>query len=233
MSPLTPPAGWPSPRSLLAEGLGTALLLIAIVGSGIMASDQSPSDSGLQLLQVAVVTGAALVAIILTMGPISGAHLNPAVTLAEQLLNRTGWRRTLSYATAQTVSGSLGVIVANLMFGLPAIDLATTPRTGPALWLGETVATFGLVLIIFTMARNAASTPAIAIAVGAYIAGAHFFTSSTSFANPAVTLARTLSDTFTGITPKDTAPFLAAQMAGTLLAALTVHALHPKSPHPT
>lgn len=212
-------------RALLSESIGTALLLAAIVGSGITASAGSPADEGLQLLGAALATGLALGAIIAAFGPISGAHLNPAVSLADQLLHRRGWARTGGYIAAQLAGAVLGVLVANLMFGLPAISVSATGRGGVGLWLGELVATFGLVAVIFLMVRAKASANAIGAAVGAYIAGAHFFTSSTSFANPAVTLARTLSDTYAGIAPADTLPFVLAQFLGGLLAVVTVRAL--------
>ncbi len=204
-------------RRSAAEFLGTALLLIAVVGSGIAAEQLSPDDNGVALLINAIATGAALVAIITALGPVSGAHVNPAVTIA------AAWRGDLDrgdvpgYVFAQVAGGALGTVIANLMFSLDAIDLATTERTGGGLALAEVVATFGLLLVIFGAARTA-NFAVVGAAVGAYIAGAYFFTSSTSFANPAVTLARTLSDTFAGIDPGSVPAFLAAQLVAVPLA---------------
>lgn len=212
-------------RAVLAEGIGTAMLLTAVVGSGIMAATQSPTDAGLQLLEAALATGMALAAIIVAFGPISGAHLNPAVTIADQLLEPKGWGRVGAYIAAQVVGGAIGVMAANLMFDLPAVNVSATARTGPGVWLGEVVATYGLVVIIFLMVRGGSTVSAIGAAVGAYIAGAYFFTSSTSFANPAVTLARTLSDTFAGIDPANVAAFIVFQLIGAGLAVGTVVAL--------
>lgn len=213
-------------RECLAEFIGTALLLIAVVGSGIAAQRLSPSDVGLQLLENALATGAALVAIILALGPVSGAHLNPAVTIAGATLHVFPWNRVPAYAVSQTFGGVVGTVIANLMFGLPPIAASTHDRIGPGLWLGEVVATFGLLLTIFGVVRS--SRPELtAFAVGAYITGAYWFTSSTSFANPAVTIARTLSDTFAGISPASAAPFLFAQMLGMALALAVVHVLLP------
>ncbi|MBI1845139.1 MAG: aquaporin family protein, partial [Actinobacteria bacterium] len=187
-------------RRATAEAVGTALLVLAVIGSGIAASRLSPDDVGLQLLENALATAGALVAVILTVGPVSGAHLNPVVTLADRVLGALTTTETIVYWTAQIAGGALGAVVANLMFDLPALQLATHARSSGGLWLGEVVATFGLLLVIFGVVRSgrAVFTP---FAVAAYIGGAYFFTSSTSFANPAVTLARTLSDTFAGIDP--------------------------------
>ena len=220
-------------RLVLAEGIGTALLLIAVVGSGIMAATRSPLDEGLQLLEAALATGMGLAAIIMAIGPVSGAHLNPAVTLADQLLHPDGWRRpgawtrTGSFVLAQLAGGAVGVMIANAMFDLDAVTFGTTRRTGAGQWLGEAVATYGLVLVIFLMVRARASVPAIAVAVGAIVAGAHWFTSSTSFANPAVTFSRMLTDTFAGIAPGDVLPFVAVQLLAALAAVGTVALLRP------
>ena len=165
-------------------------------------------------------------AIIFALGPVSGAHLNPAVTLVDWLCGGVRWPVGLLYCAAQLVGGAVGALVANVMFGLPALELSSKPRWGAGLWIGEVVATFGLVLVIFSLvrARRASVAP---LVVGAYITAAYWFTSSTSFANPAVTLARTLSDTFAGIAPGSVLPFLAAQLAGALVAAGAVLVLHP------
>lgn len=216
-------------RRVLAEFLGTALLLIAVVGSGIAAQRLSPGQTGLMLLESSTATGAALVAIILALGPVSGAHLNPVVTLADRLLGSgAGWGECACYVVAQVGGAIAGVVLANLMFGLAPVQVSTHVRFGPALWLGEVVATFGLLLVIFGVVRS--GRPSVAsFAVGAYIAGAYWFTSSTSFANPAVAIARMLSDTFAGIAPGSVAPFIVAQLAGAALAGLTVRALYPRS----
>ena len=198
---------------------------MAVVGGGIAASRLS-ADAGLQLLAAAIVTGAALTAIILAVGPVSGAHLNPAVSLADRLVGGLATRELLVYVAAQVAGAVLGTVLANLMFDLPALQLATTRRTGPGQWLGEVVATTGLLLVIFGIVRSSARR-AVAFAVGAYITAAYFFTSSTSFANPAVTLARTLTDTFAGIRPADAPAFIAAQLAATIAATALIRALHP------
>jgi arsenate reductase len=213
-------------RRALAEFVGTALLLMAVVGSGIAAQRLSPGDIGLQLLENAAATAAALVAIILAVGPVSGAHLNPAVTLADRVFGGLDNRSAVVYVGAQVLGGLAGTVVANLMFSLPAVELSTTVRSGGGLWLAEVVATFGLLLVIFGVVRSGRSTVA-PFAVGAYIGGAYFFTASTSFANPAVTLARTLSDTFAGIAPSSVPAFVVAQLLGVALAAGVVRALYP------
>lgn len=207
-------------RATVAEALGTALLLWAIVGSGIMVAHDGPLPA--QLLPHAVAVGLALAAIIVMLGPISGAHLNPAVTMAAVLLGHLPRARALPYIAAQLVGGIAGVAGANLMAGLPAISVATQDRGGAALIASEVGATLVLVLLIFLMVRSGRSTGAIATAVGAYIAAALMFTSSTAFANPAVTIARALSDTFTGIAPSSVTGFVAAQFVGALLAVVLV-----------
>ena len=213
-------------RRLAAEFVGTALLLVAVVGSGIAASRLSPGDTGLQLLENAAATAAALVAIILAVGPVSGAHLNPVVTLADRVFGALTTAQAAGYVAAQLGGAVAGVVVANLMFELPAVHLAATVRSSPGLWLAEVVATFGLLLVVFGVVRSerAAVAP---FAVGAYIGGAYFFTASTSFANPAVTAARMLSDTFAGIAPASAPAFVAAQVAGALLAVVVVRFLYP------
>jgi arsenate reductase len=210
----------------LAEFLGTALLLVAVIGSGIAAQRLSPGDSGLELLENAIATAAALVAIILALGPVSGAHLNPVITLTDRLFGGIGSAEACLYVLAQFTGAVVGAALANLMFALPALQVATKSRSGGGLWLGEVVATFGLVLVVFGTVRSGRSGAA-PFAVGAYIAGAYWFTSSTSFANPAVTVARTLSDTFAGISPASAPAFITAQMLGMLIACATVLLLYP------
>lgn len=199
-------------RRIAAEFVGTAFLLAAIVGSGIMAETLS-TDPGLQLLQNALATAGALTAMILALGPVSGAHLNPAVTLADRAFGGLTNRETIGYISAQISGGIAGVMVANLMFDLPAATWSTTARSGSHLWLAEAVATIGLLLVIFGLVRSGKASVA-AFAVGGYIAGAYYFTSSTSFANPAVTIARTLSDTFAGIAPASAPGFVVAELIG-------------------
>jgi glycerol uptake facilitator-like aquaporin len=213
-------------RRVLAEFLGTALLLIAVVGSGIAAQRLSPDDIGLQLLENSMATAAALVAILLALGPVSGAHLNPVVTLANRLFAGLSWRAAGAYWSAQVAGAIAGTVLANLMFSLPAVEISTKVRSSAGLWIGEVVATFGLLLVIFGVVRSGRST-AVPFAVPAYIAGAYWFTSSTSFANPAVTIGRTLSDTFAGISPGSAPAFIAAQLLGAGLALATVRALYP------
>jgi glycerol uptake facilitator-like aquaporin len=212
-------------RRIAAEFVGTAFLLAAIVGSGIMAETLS-TDPGLQLLQNALATAGALTAMILALGPVSGAHLNPAVTLADRAFGGLTNRETIGYVTAQISGGIAGVIVANLMFDLPAATWSTTARSGSHLWLAEAVATIGLLLVIFGLVRSGKASVA-AFAVGGYIAGAYYFTSSTSFANPAVTIARTLSDTFAGIAPASAPGFVVAELVGVGIAVGFIRWLFP------
>ena len=209
---------------MVAEATGTAFLVIAVVGSGIAAQRLSPGQTGLQLLENALATAAALVAILLALGPVSGGHLNPIVSVAHRAQGRMGTRDTGGYVLGQVAGAAAGAVVANLMFSLPAVRLSTTVRSGGGLLLAEAVATFGLVLIVFCLAtsRRADLAP---VAVAAFIGGAYFFTSSTSFANPAVTIARGLSDTFAGIAPGSVAAFVVAQAIGGALAVLTVRFL--------
>lgn len=213
-------------RLALAEFIGTALLLAAVVGSGIMAERLSPHDVGLELLENAIATAAALVAIILAVGPVSGAHLNPVVTVADWLFGGIDRRSVFPYVAAQLTGGVAGVVVANLMFGLPAATLSTKIRFGTNLWLAEAVATFGLLLVIFGVTRSGRSGIA-PFAVGGYIAAAYWFTASTSFANPAVTVAREFSNTFAGIAPGSAAPFVLAQLAGAGVAVTVIRFLYP------
>jgi glycerol uptake facilitator-like aquaporin len=218
-------------RRSAAEGLGTLLLVMAVVGSGIAASRLSPADTGLQLLENAFATAGALAAIILTLGPVSGAHLNPVVTLADVVLGRRPAGEAPLYIAAQIAGGCLGAVLANAMFGLPLVEASATVRTGGPLWLGEVVATFGLLLVIVGMVRRG-SREYIPFAVAAYIAGAYWFTSSTSFANPAVTIGRALSDSFAGIAPASVPAFVVAQLAGGALAlgAIALVAPAPRVP---
>jgi glycerol uptake facilitator-like aquaporin len=225
-----PVATW---RRLLAEFVGTALLVTAVVGSGIMASTLSPNNVGLQLLENSVATAFALGALILTFGPVSGAHFNPVVSAADWFLGRrhgTGLSGTdvAGYAVAQTVGAIGGSILANLMFDLAAVDISGKDRTGGHLWLGEIVATTGLILLIFALVRSgrAAVAPA---AVGAYIGAAYWSTSSTSFANPAVTIGRAFTDTFAGIAPGSVPAFIGAQLVGLLIGVGLVLALYPNA----
>ena len=218
----------PLARRLLAEFVGTALLLAAVIGSGIAASRLSPTDTGLQLFENAAATAAALIAIILAVGPISGAHLNPVITLTDWLLGGLRGAEAFAYIGAQVLGAMLGAIIANLMYELPAVQIALTDRTGAGLWLAEVVATFGLVLVVFGVVRSRRAGVA-PFAVGAYIGAAYFFTSSTSFANPAVTLARTLSDTFAGIAPASVGPFVIAQLVGGGMGYLAARVLYPAS----
>ena len=199
-----------------AEWLGTAFLLAAVVGSGIMAAKLSGGNVALALLCNTIATGAILVTLILAFAPVSGAHFNPAVTLAFALRGETTWRDAAIYIAAQISGAIIGVWIAHLMFELPLLQLSLTQRSGAGQWLAEAVATFGLLLTILGVAsRTPAAVP---YAVGLYITSAYWFTASTSFANPAVTIARSLSDTFAGIAPQGVPAFIAAQIAGALLA---------------
>ena len=219
----------PLSRRVFAEALGTGLLVLAVVGSGIAAERLSPGDVGLQLLENAAATAAALMAIILALGPVSGAHLNPLVTLVTRVFGSLTTREALSYVTAQVAGGAAGALLANLTFSVPALELSTKTRSSGALWSSEVVATFGLLLVIFGVVRSGRVTAA-PFAVGAYIGGAYFFTSSTSFANPAVTVARTLSDTFAGIAPASAPAFVVAQLIGAGLASAAIRTLYPAAP---
>jgi glycerol uptake facilitator-like aquaporin len=218
-------------RRLVAELLGTGLLVTVVVGSGIAAQRLSPGDVGLQLLENSVATALGLTVLILLFGPVSGAHFNPVVSAADWLLGRragTGLTgvEVLAYSAAQVIGGVLGAVLANLMYRVPLGDLAGTERTGGHLLLGEVVATAGLVALIFALARSGRGLLA-APAVGAYIGAAYWFTSSTSFANPAVTVGRIFSDTFAGISPGSAPGFVAAQLVGAGLAVALVGYLFP------
>ena len=214
-------------RKAFAELLGTMLLVATVVGSGIAAQRLSPDDTGLQLLENSVVTGAALVALILALGPVSAAF-NPVITLVERALGAVTTAEAGAYIAAQLVGGCAGAVLANLMFELPAAELSSHDRTGSGLWLGEVVATFGLVLVVFGVIRSRHANQ-IAYAVGGFITAAYWFTSSTSFANPAVTVARTLSDTFAGIAPGSAPAFVLMQLVGGALALGAVLLLYPNA----
>ncbi len=214
-------------RRAIAELVGTAFLVAAVIGSGISAQRLSPDDVGLQLLENSLITGAALIALILALQPVSAAF-NPVVTLVERALGALGTTDAAALIAAQVAGGALGAVVANLMFDLPAVALSTHERTGGGLWLGEVVATLGLVAVIFGVMRSGRG-PLMAFAVGGYIIAAYWFTSSTSFANPAVTMARTLSDTFAGIAPGSVPGFIAMQLIGGALAYGLVRLLYPEA----
>ncbi|HEY6376494.1 MAG TPA: MIP/aquaporin family protein [Edaphobacter sp.] len=222
-------------RRLTAEAFGTALLLATVIGSGIMAERLSDGNAAIALLANTIATGAALIALILTFGPISGAHFNPAVTLAAATLHGIPWREVPAYIAAQLTGAFLGTALANTMFGLPLFFASTHSRTGPAQWLSEFIATFGLLSVIWGATRprpdNSSISPLTApLAVGTYITAAYWFTASTSFANPAVTLARSASNTFAGIRPADTPAFIVAQFAGALAATTLFRWLYPALP---
>ena len=211
-----------------AEFLGTAFLVAAVVGSGIMAERLSAGNVAITLLATTIATGAALAALILTFGPISGAHMNPVVSVADALQGGLPWSETLQYVFAQLTGGIAGTILAHAMFALPVISLAHHVRGGSAQFLSECVATFGLLSVIWGCTRSRAST--VPFAVASYITAAYWFTASTSFANPAVTIARSLSDTFAGIRPADVPLFVVAQFTGGLAATLLFHRLVPSKP---
>jgi len=199
-------------RAVVAEAMGTSFLLAAVVGSGIMGERLAGGNVAIALLANSLATGAALAALILTFAPISGAHFNPVVTMVEAGQGRVPWPRAFSYVLAQCAGAVIGVMVAHLMFSEPLLTASTHVRSGSAQMFSEFVATFGLVTVIFTVSRSRAS--AVPFAVAAYIVAAYWFTSSTSFANPAVTVARALSNTFAGIRPADVPAFLVGQVGG-------------------
>ena len=213
-------------RRLVAEGIGTGFLVIAVVGSGIMASRLSPNDTGLQLLENAAATTAALIGLILIFGAVSGAHLNPVVTLVDRAFGSITSRDSALYIAAQVTGGCLGAVAANLMFELPAVELSTKTRSSPGLWLSEIIATVGLLLVIHGCVRTGRAN-VVAFAVGIWIGGAYWFTSSTSFADPAVTIARTLSDTFTGIKTSSAPMFILMQLVGAAVAYGLIRLLYP------
>ena len=212
-------------RRLVAEGIGTALLVIAVVGSGIMASRLS-TDMGLQLLENAAATAGALIGLILAFGAVSGAHFNPVVTLVDRLFGTISTVDAVLYTVAQTVGGCLGAVIANVMFELDPVNISTHARASGALWLSEVVATIGLLLVIHGCVRTGRAD-AVPFAVGLWIGGAYWFTSSTSFANPAVTVARMLSNSFAGIRPSSTPMFILMQVIGGLLAYGLIRFVYP------
>jgi glycerol uptake facilitator-like aquaporin len=226
----TPPET-PLARRLVAEMVGTALLVTVVVGSGIAAQRLSPGEVGLQLLENSTATVFGLTVLILAFGPVSGAHFNPVVTAVDWLLgHRSGrglaGRDVAAYTLAQTVGAILGALVANAMYSLAPVQISTHHRATAGVLLGEVVATAGLIALIFALARSGRA-PLSAAAVGAYIGSAYWYTSSTSFANPAVTIGRIFSDTFAGIAPTSVAPFIAAQILGAGLGAALIRGLYP------
>lgn len=218
MDPIVVPDRVPFSRRLAAEAVGTGFLLAAVVGSGIMGERLAAGNVAIALLANTAATGAALVALILAFGPVSGAHFNPAVTLVDAWRHGISWRHVPGYLAAQLAGAFAGVAVAHAMFGEPLFAASTKVRSGAAQAFSEFIATFGLIAVIWGVARTRASaTP---FAVGAYITAAYWFTASTSFANPAVTLARSLTHTFSGIRPLDVPAFVAAQLLGAATATL-------------
>jgi glycerol uptake facilitator-like aquaporin len=215
-------------RRLVAEGLGTALLLATVVGSGIMAERLAAGNMAIALLGNTIATGAGLVAFILMLGPISGAHFNPAVTLADAAMGGLRWRDVPGYLAAQIAGAFAGVAVAHGMFGEPVFSASRHARAGGAQFLSEFVATFGLLCVIWGVARRRST--AVPFAVGAYITAAYWFTASTSFANPAVTMARSATDTFSGVRPADVPGFIVAQLLGSAAATLLFRWLVPALP---
>ena len=215
-------------RRVAAEFFGTAFLVSAVVGSGIMAERLANGNVAIALLANTIATGAALVALILTFGPISGAHFNPVVSLADAMEGGLRWSETVPYIVAQIIGGISGTLLAHAMFALPLVSLSRHVRSGPSQLLSEFVAAFGLLSVIWGCSRSRSN--AIPFAVGAYITAAYWFTASTSFANPAVTIARALSDTFAGIRPADVPPFIVAQLAGGFAATFLFRCLVPSLP---
>jgi arsenate reductase len=216
-------------RRVTAEAVGTALLVAVIVGSGIFAQRLSPDDVGLQLLENSTATAGGLVALILAFGSVSGAHFNPVVSLADRIFGGLTTRELVAYVPAQIAGACAGAIVANLMFDLDAIALSTDARDTSGVLLGEVVASFGLLMVILGVVRSGRGSAA-PFAVAGYIAAAYWFTSSTSFANPAVTIGRTLTDTFAGIAPSSVPAFIVAQLIGGLAAVGLARFLFPDAP---
>ena len=216
----------PLSRRLLAEFLGSALLAAVVIGSGVAAQRLSPHDTGLELLENAAATAAGLYALILMFGPVSGAHFNPVVSIVDGVFGGLRRREVLGYLPAQIAGCSLGAVLANGMFALSAISVSTKHRASPAHLLSEVIATFGLLLVIFSLARTRRAGSA-AAAVGAYIGAAYFFTSSTSFANPAITVGRMFSNTFAGIAPASAPGFIVTQLVGAAVAFLAIRTLYP------
>jgi glycerol uptake facilitator-like aquaporin len=214
-------------RRLLAEWLGSTLLAAVVIGSGIAAQRLSPGQTGLELFENAAASAAGLYALILTLGPVSGAHFNPVVSIVDAAFGGTRWRTALLYLPAQVAGCICGAVLANLMFSLSAVSISTHQRASGAHFLSETVATAGLILVLFCLLRTRRQA-AIPAAVGAYIGAAYFFTSSTSFANPAITVGRMFSNTFAGIAPSSTPSFIAAQILGGMVAFALIRVLYPK-----
>jgi arsenate reductase len=223
-TPVNQTALW---RRLLAELLGSAFLAATVIGSGIAAQRLSPEQTGLELLENAAATAAGLFAIILMFGPVSGAHFNPVVSFVDAAFGGLSWRDAAWYLPAQVAGCIGGAVVANLMFSRAAVSISAKHRASPAHFLSEIVATLGLIVVIFALARSGRARSA-AAAVGAYIGAAYFFTSSTSFANPAITIGRMFSGTFAGIAPASVPPFIAAQIIGGAVAVLVIRALYPR-----
>ena len=219
----TAPAEPPLAQRLAAEGIGAFFLFATVIGSGIMAEKLSAGNDAVALLGNSMATGAMLFVLITMLGPISGAHMNPAVSLVAASRRDLSWRDTAAYIATQLAFGILGAWVAHWMFELPVLQLSAKPRTGGGQWLGEAIATFGLVLTILGAVRHRPQSVAASVAL--YITAAYWFTSSTSFANPAITVARSLSDTFAGIAPRDVPLFIVAQLIGAACAALVAKAL--------
>ncbi|HEX6459872.1 MAG TPA: MIP/aquaporin family protein [Thermoleophilaceae bacterium] len=217
----------PLSRRLLAELLGSAFLTAVVLGSGIAAQQLSPGDTGLRLLENAAATAAGLFTIILMFGPVSGGHFNPVVSLVDARFGGLRWRHALAYIPAQVAGCVLGATVANAMFARALVSISTKHRASPSHLFAEVIATVGLLLVIFSLARTRRLTAAPA-AVGAYIGAAYFFTSSTSFANPAIDVGRALSDTFAGIAPASVPPFIVAQLVGAVVAIIAIRALYPE-----
>jgi arsenate reductase len=213
-------------RQALAEFLGSAGLVVVVIGSGIAAQRLSPHEPGLDLLENALVTGAGLLALILAFGPVSGGHFNPIISLADRVLGGITNRQLAAYLSAQIAGGITGAAAANLMFSLPAVTISTHHRSAGGLWLAEALATFGLVTLVFGLVRSGRATVA-PFAVGAYISAAYWWSSSTSFANPMIDLARTLSNTFAGIAPSSVPMFVLMQLAGGAVAVAATPLLYP------
>ena len=216
----------PLGRRLIAEFLGSAFLAALVIGSGIAAQRLSPGQTGLQLLENAAATAAGLFAIILMFGPVSGGHFNPVVSFVDAAFGGLSWRDATAYLPAQVAGCIGGAVLANLMFALPAVSISAKHRASPAHFLSEIIATLGLMLVILALVRSGRSQSA-AAAVGAYIGAAYWFTSSTSFANPAITIGRMFSNTFAGIAPSSVPSFIGAQIVGGILAVVVIKVLYP------
>ena len=228
MSELKPVRRAPFVRQLAAEGIGSFFLFAAVVGSGVMADRLSGGNDGVALLANTIATGAVLFVLITMLGPVSGAQMNPAVSLVAALRRDIGWREAAGFVPVQIAAGILGVWAAHLMFGMPILEASHKARTGIGQWAGEFVATFGLIVTIIGTSRY--KPEAIASAVALYITSAYWFTSSTSFANPAITIARSLSDSFAGIAAADAPGFIVAQLAGALAGSAVASYLFPTAP---